>query len=71
MHDASALGYCEHHRKFLYPDRKTARKAAKNHVTHKSPFRCKLNPILWHIGELNQDVIHGHVDRGTFYREAS
>jgi len=71
MHDSSALGYCPEHRKFLYADRKTARKAAKGHTSHMNAYRCPLNTMLWHIGELNRDVIHGHVDRDTFYRQAA
>lgn len=71
MRDGAALGYCDTHGKYLYADRKTARKASRLHTSHKNPYRCSANPILWHIGELSPEVIRGHVDRDTYYQWAA
>lgn len=62
-----AMGWCEVHGKLLYVNRKTARRAAKAHSTHKNEFECEEIPALWHIGELPVAVIRGEVTRDSYY----
>jgi hypothetical protein len=69
--DTGAMGYCEVHEKLMYPDRKSARKVARQHASHKNAYRCSVNTMFWHIGELPRMVIEGHVDRETYYGEAA
>ena len=68
---ARALGWCLVHGKLLYLDRKTAKKAAHEHRSHKNEFRCDINPGLWHIGELPSAVISGEMTRNEYYGSAS
>ena len=64
---ALAIGYCSDHDKLLYVDRKTARRAAKAHPTHKNEFQCSVNPLMWHIGELPPAVIRGEMTRDEYF----
>lgn len=66
-----SIGYCRDCEKLLYQTRKAARKITNVHHGHKSTYRCPANPIFWHVGELPSPVIRGHVDRGTYFQEAS
>lgn len=66
-----AMGHCPVHGKLLYVNRKTARKAARAHPTHKNEFPCDVNPAMWHIGELPSAVIRGEVTREEYYRSVS
>jgi len=70
-HGNGALGYCRTCDKLMYPDRKTARKVARNHSSHKNAYRCPVNELFWHVGELPRMVIEGHVDRETYYGTVS
>lgn len=66
-----ATGWCEVHGKLLYANRKTAKKAARSHVSHKNEFPCTEIPALWHIGELPAVVIRGEVTRDSYFRSVS
>lgn len=67
-----ALGWCQVHGKLFYIDRKTAKKAARLHSTHKNEYPCDVYPIMWHIGELPEAVIRGEMTRDQYYdRSAS
>lgn len=66
-----AMGWCPVHGKLLFVNRKTARKAARAHPTHKNEFQCDVNPAMWHIGELPQAVIRGEMTRDQYYGSAS
>lgn len=66
-----AIGYCSHCFKLSYPNRKAARRVTNIHSSHKAPYRCPVNDIFWHVGELPPSVIRGYVDRGTYFREVS
>ena len=70
MRDGTALGYCDTHSKLMYPDRKSARKAASRLSGHLNAYRCTAVPMFWHVGTLNPYVIQGHVDRSTWYQAA-
>lgn len=57
---AIAVNWCEEHRKLSYASRKDARKVARRHPEHKTPYRCMPNnPHLWHIGALHPLVLQG------------
>ena len=64
-----AMGFCEPCQKLMYPDRKAARQTAKQHTSHKNAYRCPVNDLFWHVGELPRMVIEGHVDRDTYYQQ--
>ena len=66
-----AMGWCPVHGKLLYVNRKTAKKAAREHSTHKNEFPCDTNPAMWHIGELPAAVIRGEITRDQYYRSVS
>lgn len=66
-----AMGWCEVHGKLLYVDRKTAKKAARCHPSHKNEFPCDENGAMWHIGELPLAVIRGEITRDDYFRSAS
>lgn len=67
-----SMGFCVPCDKLMYPDRKSARRTAREHASHKNAYRCPVNDMFWHVGELPRMVIEGHVDRETYYdKEAS
>jgi hypothetical protein len=67
MRNATALGWCTTHKKLLYLSRKDAKRIAKRHPGHKSPFPCSDNEELWHNGELGLRVIRGEATRDEVY----
>jgi hypothetical protein len=63
-----ALGYCPQCQKLLYTDRKTAKKVARqHHEDHKSVYPCPINPILFHVGGVPDEVISGALTRGEYF----
>lgn len=64
---AKAVAFCDFHRKLLYESRKVARSVARQHTSHKGPYRCTQQPTLWHIGEIATDVRRGHLSREQVY----
>ena len=68
---ARAIGWCPSHGKLLYVNRKTARKAAKEHPEHKSEYPCSVNTDLWHVGGVPDKVIKGEMTRTEYYGSAS
>lgn len=66
-----AMGWCPVHGKLLFVNRKTARKAARAHATHKNEFQCTENPAMWHIGELPMVIIRGEMTRDQYYGRVS
>jgi hypothetical protein len=68
---AIATSWCEHHRKLSYISRKVARRVARRHPEHKSPYRCTEQPELWHIGALHPLVLQGIKGRGQTKKRAA
>jgi hypothetical protein len=54
-----SIAWCEDHQKLLYFTRKEARRAARRHPEHKTPYRCSVLTGLWHVGALHPLVIAG------------
>lgn len=68
---SGAVSWCTYHQKLLYTSRSRARKAARAHSDHKSPYPCTINPNLWHIGGLPEEVKRGEMTRDEFFGSAS
>ena len=66
---ASAIAYCDVHRKLLYTDRKRARSVARQHPEHKNVYPCSVNVELYHIGRLPDEIRHGHMTKDEYYGE--
>lgn len=66
---ATAVGWCEVHRKLLYTDRKRARRIARKHTTHKSTYPCNVSDGMWHVGGLPVEVLTGEMTRYEFYQQ--
>lgn len=66
----TASGWCEWCRKLMYGDRRTARKAARQHREHKAAYVCPVNEMWWHIGGLPTDIVKGNLTRDEFFRRA-
>lgn len=68
---ASAAAWCEDHRKLLYYSRKEARRIARLHPEHKTPYRCKTQTNMWHIGAPHPLVLAGEKTRDQIYQRKS
>lgn len=58
-----AITFCEPCGKRSYVSRKDARKVARIHEGHKSPYECPVNPNYWHIGQLWPTIVAGEETR--------
>ena len=65
---ASAGGWCDIHQKLLYYTRKEARKIARLHPEHKTPYRCQVQPDMWHIGGPHKLVLAGVKTKDEIYQ---
>ena len=67
----SAVAWCEKHRKLLYPSRKGARMAARQHSDHKVAYECTVLEGYFHIGHLPPAVKVGRISRDQLIEKVS
>lgn len=69
---SNAMGWCAPCGKLLYDTRKKAKRIAReHHQAHKSEYPCPVNQILWHVGEVPEEVIKGNITRNEYYGKVS
>lgn len=68
---ALASAWCEFHGKLSYESRRRAKQVARGHADHKSVYRCSQNPMLWHVGGLAPEVLHGEKTRDEYYGKSA